>query len=511
MYGGKTCSGLGPAREIRVCNLHPCPVHGGYTAWGNFSVCSKSCENGTKVRNRTCDNPRPLHGGRNCSNLGSPYEIVSCNEFPCPIHGGYSQWSNFSECSLSCGGGKKTRVRTCTEPKPEHGGRDCQGVSKEMMRCNTHFCPIHGGYSKWSKFTTCTKSCARGKKERHRICNNPKPMHGGLDCSGLGEDHEIRNCNDFKCPINGGWGGWSVYSGCTHTCAGGQRFRTRVCDNPMPKYGGESCEKLSGESFMDWSICETQPCPLDGGYSNWSNFSVCTKTCGNGTKYRTRNCTQPKPAHGGKDCQRLGPNFEKVPCNTHPCPVHGNYTVWSEFTSCSTTCNNGTQTRTRNCSNPEPKYNGKNCSHLGAESEIRFCFLRHCPVDGEYGPWSRFSECSTTCGEDGYQTRSRECNNPAPKYGGQSCDRLGAAKQIRACNIFPCPIDGGWGRWSGFSDCSKTCESGRRERTRKCNNPKPQYGGRECTVVSGESDVHSIECNPQRCPGMSNIFEKTVV
>ena len=620
-YDGKNCSGLGSAREIRVCNLNPCPVHGNYSAWGNFSDCTKSCENGTKYRYRSCDNPQPEHGGRNCSEIGLSLEIWRCNEFPCPVHGGYSPWSNFSQCSKSCAGGKKTRMRTCTNPPPQHGGRDCNhfGASNETIRCNTHFCPVHGGFSQWSEFTSCTKSCGNGTKKRGRTCDNPPPQHGGKNCSGLGPatevdscnsfpcpihggytrwsnfsdctlscggglqtrvrscanptpqyggrncshlgssnetilcntqlcpidggytewtnftlctkscakgtqfrnrsctspkpmyggfncsrlgpDHEGRTCNDFPCPIHGAWGEWSQYSGCTRTCAGGRRFRIRECDNPSPKYGGKSCEEISGESGWHWSICGTQPCPVDGGYTMWGNYSTCTKTCGNGTKYRTRNCSNPSPAHGGPDCERLGPSFQEVFCNTHPCPVHGNYTAWSEFTACSKTCGNGSQTRYRNCSEPKPIHNGRNCDHLGPSNETRSCFLRECPIDGMYGPWTRFSDCSTTCGEDGYQIRTRECDSPPPRFGGRSCNRLGAGKQIRACNIFPCPIDGGWGTWSEFSDCSKTCESGERVRTRACDNPPPQYGGRECTVVSGESGVHSEECNPQRCPG----------
>ena len=624
MHGGKNCSGLGQARQIRVCNLNPCPVHGGYSAWGNFSVCSKSCQNGTKFRTRTCDKPRPLHGGRNCSRLGPSLEVLACNEFPCPIHGGYSQWSNFTECSVTCGGGKKTRVRTCTEPTPQHAGRNCSylGAADETRRCNTHFCPIHGGYSEWSGFTTCTKSCgngtmtrnrscdsptpkhggrdcsiigpsidndscnthpcpihggytqwsafsectlscgggvktrvrsctsptpqyggrdcfhlglsndtrpcnthycpinggysawseftkctkscARGTKERNRTCNNPRPQHGGLDCSRFGPENDTQVCNDFPCPIHGGWGEWSPFSGCTRTCARGKRFRTRECENPTPQHGGKSCEEVSGESMWRWDICNDFPCPVDGGYSNWGDFSVCTKSCGNGTKHRRRNCTDPSPAHGGRDCARLGPSLDEVVCNAHPCPVHGNYTAWSKFTPCSATCDNGTQTRTRNCTDPKPMHNGQNCSHLGPESETRSCFLRNCPVDGAYGSWKSFTECSTSCGEEGYQTRTRECDSPAPKFGGRTCARLGLARQIRACNIFPCPIDGGWSEWSKFSGCSKTCESGRRVRIRACDNPPPQYGGRECTVVSGELGVDSEECNPQRCPGNLN-------
>ena len=40
----------------------------------------------------------------------------------------------------------------------------------------------------------------------------------------------------------------------------------------------------------------------DGGWSNWSEWSDCSKTCGRGSKRRTRDCTNPKPKNGGTDC-----------------------------------------------------------------------------------------------------------------------------------------------------------------------------------------------------------------
>ena len=50
-----------------------------------------------------------------------------------PVHGGFSA---FSGCSKTCGGG--TRIRTCTNPEPKHGGRGCVGQSQEV--CNTQAC-----------------------------------------------------------------------------------------------------------------------------------------------------------------------------------------------------------------------------------------------------------------------------------------------------------------------------------------------------------------------------------
>ena len=42
-------------------------------------------------------------------------------------------WSNSSagNCSKSCGGGNKTRIRTCSNPAPSCGGNNCIGKSVE--------------------------------------------------------------------------------------------------------------------------------------------------------------------------------------------------------------------------------------------------------------------------------------------------------------------------------------------------------------------------------------------
>ena len=55
--------------------------------------------------------------------------------------GKWSEWRDWGECSRSCGGGLHTRSRTCTEPPPRHGGKDCSGKPEETRPCNTQSCP----------------------------------------------------------------------------------------------------------------------------------------------------------------------------------------------------------------------------------------------------------------------------------------------------------------------------------------------------------------------------------
>nr|XP_058956063.1 vascular endothelial growth factor receptor 3-like isoform X2 [Pocillopora verrucosa] len=49
-----------------------------------------------------------------------------------------------------------------------------------------------------------------------------------------------QSCNTNHCPVNGGWNEWSPWSICTKTVSGIQ-IRFRECSNPEPAYGGEHC------------------------------------------------------------------------------------------------------------------------------------------------------------------------------------------------------------------------------------------------------------------------------
>ncbi|XP_050293147.1 A disintegrin and metalloproteinase with thrombospondin motifs 7-like [Anthonomus grandis grandis] len=58
------------------------------------------------------------------------------------------------------------------------------------------------------------------------------------------------------------------------------------------------------------------------------------------------------------------------------------------------------------------------------------------PIDGGWGEWSSWSECSRTCGS-GVSIMSRECDHPTPTAGGKFC--VGERKRYRICNTDPCP------------------------------------------------------------------------
>ena len=60
--------------------------------------------------------------------------------------------------------------------------------------------PVTGVYSDWSHWSQCSASCGGGTQERTRKCFFSKEAQGGVDCSSLGPSLETRECNALLCP-----------------------------------------------------------------------------------------------------------------------------------------------------------------------------------------------------------------------------------------------------------------------------------------------------------------------
>ena len=112
------------------------PVDCGYN-WSDWSDCTKTCGGGTQERSLTI-HTQPQHSGNACP--ANSVETKACNTNPCPVDCGYN-WSNWSDCTETCGGGTQERTLTI-HTQPQHGGNTCPANSVETKACNTNPCPV---------------------------------------------------------------------------------------------------------------------------------------------------------------------------------------------------------------------------------------------------------------------------------------------------------------------------------------------------------------------------------
>ncbi|XP_052715439.1 hemicentin-1-like isoform X2 [Crassostrea angulata] len=66
--------------QTAKCGTEHCSVDGDSLAWGDWSPCSVTCGNGTRVRSRACIPPK--YGGLNCTE--PLFEMNNCSQVPCP-------------------------------------------------------------------------------------------------------------------------------------------------------------------------------------------------------------------------------------------------------------------------------------------------------------------------------------------------------------------------------------------------------------------------------------------
>ncbi|XP_074542248.1 adhesion G protein-coupled receptor B2 isoform X6 [Halichoeres trimaculatus] len=231
----------------------------------------------------------------------------------------------------------------------------------------------------------------------------------------------------------------------------------------------------------------------DPAAEEWSQWSVCSLTCGQGWQVRTRSCVS---SPYGTLCS--GALRETRMCNnTASCPgdpgiigsVHGLWEEWSLWSLCSVTCERGSRTRTRKC------VNGGGALACGRpEIQTKLCNIAVCPVEGQWLEWGPWSRCSVTCNM-GTQERQRRCS--ASVHGWAECK--GPHQESRECTNPSCSGGGNWGSWNHWSLCSKTCDSGWQRRFRMCEGSGLQ--GYPCDG-SGE-EVRS--CNEKKCPAPHEI------
>ncbi|XP_043266861.1 semaphorin-5A isoform X2 [Venturia canescens] len=150
---------------------------GGWSEWSSWLPCNQICGGGSQERVRQCESPP-------CEGMSKQTRI--CNTHACRsgnLGNEWSCWTDWTECSVSCGIGIRTRSRECLSSS------DCEGPSTVRESCEMPSCESLQGWDEWTRWSPCEGA---EKQYRKRQCLQP----GTGTCQGL--SREIRDCLSEK-------------------------------------------------------------------------------------------------------------------------------------------------------------------------------------------------------------------------------------------------------------------------------------------------------------------------
>ncbi|XP_048340538.1 spondin-1 [Sphaerodactylus townsendi] len=267
-----------PTEETEKCivNEECSPSSCLVTEWGEWDECSASCGMGMKKRHRMIK-MTPADGSMCKAEITEAEKCMmpECHTIPCML----SPWSEWSDCSVTCGKGMRTRQRIL-KSAAELG--DCNEELEQVEKCMLPECPIDCELTEWSQWSECNKSCGKGHMIRTRMIEM-EPQFGGAPCP---ETVQRKKCRIRKCLRN-------------------PNVEKRRWKEPREKRRSEQTkEDIDGEQFPG---CKMKP---------WTAWSECTKLCGGGIQERFMTVKKRFKSTQITSCKD---KKELRACNVHPC------------------------------------------------------------------------------------------------------------------------------------------------------------------------------------------------
>jgi len=223
----------------------------------------------------------------------------------------------------------------------------CPDLPECVERIPCTFAP----WDEWRYEADCVGLCFRERQVKEYnnkygvACSGPTKI--SKDCTDKSE--YISECS-AGLPTRTGrvdcvWSKWSMWSGCTRQCGGGEQRRDRHILGE-PEHGGAPC---SPEVMEEVRPCNTQLCDecVDGRWSDWGKWGPCSASCGAGLQQRQRDISVPE-----NNCGRpiIGSANEFRPCHTVDCTeasTRCSLSDWGQWGACSASCGMGKRARDR--------------------------------------------------------------------------------------------------------------------------------------------------------------------
>ncbi|KAG1925552.1 A disintegrin and metalloproteinase with thrombospondin motifs [Pimephales promelas] len=478
--------------ECVVAGSQPESVNGGWDSWSDWSECTRTCGTGVQNAQRDCANPVPKYGGKYC--LGERRRYRTCNHEPCPVDQPsfrYIQCTRFNTVPYKGKFYKWTHVNNRVDP------------------CELHCRPVNEQFSERMLDTVLDGTQCYEGSQRRDICVN------GI-CKYIGCDYEIdSDAVEDQCGVCHGNGSTCETVRKTFEDSEGLGY----VDIGLIPEGARDIrieEVAEAENYLALRSSDPDKYFLNGGWTiQWNG-----EYKGAGTVFtyertgQLENISSPGPTMEPVWIQLLfqesnpGVRYEYtisrdtlVDSNNGTAVSYFQW-IYGSWTQCSATCGTGVQRQVVHCVERTSGIVEEHYCDQSARPDDKqtTCNKGSCPAIWWVGEWQK---CSSSCGDMGLRKRTVLCIRSLGLDEQQAlqpteCQHSPKPESIVPCNTrVSCPADWTSGSWS---ECSVSCAAGVRTRDVTCS----WNTGEDCDPKAKPNST--MPCYAKDCPINSDIF-----
>ncbi|XP_012936105.1 A disintegrin and metalloproteinase with thrombospondin motifs 9 [Aplysia californica] len=255
---------------------------------GQWSTCSVTCGQGVRSRVVTCVDDAGVEVGYEHCKKKKPRNMKRCSKGPCP------KWypGKWSRCSVTCGEGERMRQVQCRDKRHKlvDPGMCAHHTKPQMVtQCSRKECSLYSW--KIGTWSECSRTCGFGRKHRSVTCVDTAGSRVSSHLCDTDRKPKVkRRCSEFPCPSIWNTGAWSE---CSASCGEGRQTRTVVCQAVTKEgwilpgevhYGCRPEERPRHTRYCNYGDC--------GARNHWTvgPWGECSVPCGHGKQRRQVIC-----------------------------------------------------------------------------------------------------------------------------------------------------------------------------------------------------------------------------